>query len=115
MTLAPAPISVPSADVNGGDVSITVTFRPSSPIGSTEVLASPDPLDDTALLHLLNATIARLTVYRAAYHAARDEDTAPPALLPTPWYGWASFHDEDDPATDREALDGQRAYGDAQH
>jgi len=115
MTLAPAPISVPSADANGGDVSITVTFRPHSPIGSTEVRTSPDPLDDTALLHLLDATIARLTVYRDAYRAARDEDAAPPALLPTPWYGWDSPRDEDDPATDREAFEWQRAYGDAQH
>ncbi len=117
MTLAPAPRSIPSADASGGDVSVTVTFRPCSPIGSTEVLTSPDPLDDTALLHLLDATIARLTVYRDAYHAALDEDTrpAPPALLPTPWYGWDAHRNEADPATDREALTWQHAYGDAQH
>ncbi len=115
MTLAPAPRSLPSADASDGDVSVTVTFRPCSPIGSTEVLTSPDPLDATALLTLLDATIARLAVYRAAYRAALDEDTAPPALLPTPWYGWDSRRYEDDPATDREALEWQRAYGDAQH
>jgi len=92
MALAPAPRSVPSADVQGGDVSVSVTFRPCSPIGSTEVLTSPDPLDDTTLLHLLDSAIARLTVYRDAYQQAMTEDAAtvppPPLPLPAPWHAW---------------------------
>jgi len=82
-----------------GDVSVTVTFRPDDPIGATEVVASIDLPDDTALLNLLDTTIARLIAYRDAYrHAmtandqpARDDDTAPvraPLPLPTPWYAW---------------------------
>jgi len=74
-------------------VSVTVTFRPLSPLGSTEVVTSPDPLDDASLLTLLAATIARLTLYRDAFRAALDEDTDPvpapaPLPLPTPWYAW---------------------------
>ncbi len=72
------------------DVSVTATFRPCSPIGSTEVVTSLDPLDDAAMLTLLDATITRLTVYRAAYQQAMTEDTAtvPPLPLPVPWYAW---------------------------
>ena len=90
MTLAPAPI-LPSA-ARAGDVTVTVTFRPCSPIGSTEVLTSPDPLDDTSLLNLLDSAITRLTVYRDAYQQAMTEDAAtvppPPLPLPAPWHAW---------------------------
>jgi len=78
--------------LDDGDVSVTVTFRPAAPIGSTEVVASLDLPDDTALLTLLDSAIARLIAYRAAYHLARAEDAAtaplPPLPLPTPWYAW---------------------------
>jgi len=84
-----------------GDVSVTATFRPHDPIDATEVVASIDLPDDTALLNLLDATIARLTAYRDAYRQAMtgndqpvmDEDTDPapvrtPLPLPVPWYAW---------------------------
>jgi len=90
---------VASAAAITGDVYITATFRPCSPIGATEVTTSLDPLDDTALLTLLDATITRLIAYRDAYQQAMaendqpvmEEDTAtvpPPLPLPTPWYAW---------------------------
>ncbi len=82
----------PAVALDDGDMSVTVTFRPCSPIGSTDVLTSPDPLDDTGLLTLLDATITRLTLYRDAFRLARDEDTdpapPPPLPLPIPWYAW---------------------------
>jgi len=80
----------PAVTRDGGDVSVTATFRPCSPIGSTEVVTSLDPLDDAAVLTLLDATITRLTVYRDAYQQAMTEDTAtvPPLPLPVPWYAW---------------------------
>ena len=113
MTLAPAP-SLPSGTL-AGDVSVSVTFTPGDPLPCTEVLTSPAPLDDSGLLTLLDATIARLTVYRAAYQQARDEDAAL-ASLPLPWHGWYPHHRiADDPTTDREALEWQHTDGDAQH
>jgi len=82
-------------------VSVTATFRPHDPIGSTEVVASIDLPDDTALLNLLDTTIARLIAYRDAYQQAMtandqplmdgDADPAPvraPLPLPVPWYAW---------------------------
>jgi len=80
----------PAIALYDGDVSVTATFRPCSPIGSTEVVTSLDPLDDAAVLTLLDATITRLTVYRTAYQQAMTEDTAtvPPLPLPAPWYAW---------------------------
>jgi len=87
--------------LDDGDVSVTVTFRPLDPIGATEVVASIDLPDATGLLNLLDATIARLIVYRDAYHQAmtandqpvmeEDADPAPvrtPIPLPVPWYAW---------------------------
>jgi len=76
-----------------GDVSVTATFTPDAPIGSTQVVASIDLPDDTALLNLLDTTIARLTAYRDAYRQAMDEDADPapiraPLPLPTPRYAW---------------------------
>ncbi len=83
----------PAVALDDGDVSVTATFRPCSPIGSTEVVASLDLPDAPALLNLLDATIARLTAYRAAYQQAMTEDAAPapvraPLPLPVPWYAW---------------------------
>ncbi len=54
---------------------------------------SIDLPDDTALLNLLDTTIARLTAYRDAYQQAMtaDADPAPvraPRPLPVPWYAW---------------------------
>jgi len=91
-----ATVSIPSIAPHScvarddGDVSVTATFRPRDPIGSTEVVTSLDPLDDAAVLTLLDATITRLTVYRAAYQQAMKEDaaTVPPLPLPVPWYAW---------------------------
>ncbi len=79
--------------LDDGDVSITTTFRPHDPIGSTEVTTSLDLPDDAALLTLLDATIARLIAYRDAYHQAMTEDADPapvraPLPLPVPWYAW---------------------------
>ena len=76
-----------------GDISVTTTFRPHDPIGATEVSMSIDLPDDTALLNLLDTTIARLTAYRDAYQQAMtaDADPAPvraPRPLPVPWYAW---------------------------
>ncbi len=84
-----------------GDISVTATFRPHDPIGATEVSMSIDLPDDTALLNLLDTTIARLTAYRDAYQQAMtandqpvmgdDADPAPvraPLPLPVPWYAW---------------------------
>jgi len=62
--------------LDDGDVSVTATFRPHDPIGSTQVSTSIDLLDDDALLNLLDATIVRLTAYRDAYQGTRDEDAA---------------------------------------
>ena len=75
------------------DVSVTATFRPLDPIGATEVSVSIDLPDATALLNLLDATIARLTAYRDAYQQAMREDADPvparaPLPLPVPWYAW---------------------------
>jgi len=82
----------PAVALHHGDVFVTVTFRPCSPIGATEVLTSPDPLDDIGLLTLLDATLTRLTVYRDAFRQAMSEDAAtvppPPLPLPVPWYAW---------------------------
>ncbi len=95
--IAPSVPSIPprprtAIALDDGDVSVTVTFRPTAPIGSTEVVASLDLPDDTTLLNLLDSAIARLIAYRAAYHLARAEDAAtaslPPLPLPTPWYAW---------------------------
>jgi len=82
-----------SVALDDGDVSVTAIFRPCSPIGSTEVSTSLDPVDDAALLTLLDVTITRLTAYRAAYQQAMTEDAAPaparaPLPLPVPWYAW---------------------------
>jgi len=79
--------------LDDGDISVTTTFRPHDPIGATEVVASIDLPDDTGLLTLLDATIARLTAYRVAYRQAMTEDTDPlpvraPLPLPVPWYAW---------------------------
>ncbi len=76
-----------------GDIFVTTTFRPHDPIGATEVSMSIDLPDDTALLNLLDVTIARLTAYRDAYQQAMtaDADPAPvraPLPLPVPWYAW---------------------------
>jgi len=76
-----------------GDISVTATFRPLDPIGATEVVASLALPDDTALLNIRDATIARLTAYRDAYQQAMTEDTDPaparaPLPLPVPWYAW---------------------------
>ncbi len=76
-----------------GDISVTATFRPHDPLGATEVVASLDLPDDTALLNLLDATIARLTAYRDAYQQAMTEDADPapvraPLPLHVPWYAW---------------------------
>ncbi len=76
-----------------GDMSVTTTFRPHDPLGSTEVVASLDLPNDTALLNLLDATIARLIAYRDAYQQAMTEDADPapvraPLPLPVPWYAW---------------------------
>jgi len=82
----------PAVALYDGDVSVTVTFRPGDPIGSTEVTTSPDPLDDIGLLALLDATLTRLVTYRDAFRQAMTEDAAivppPPLPLPTPWYAW---------------------------
>ncbi len=91
----------PAVALYDGDISVTTTFRPHDPIGATEVSASIDLPDDTALLNLLDTTIARLTAYRDAYRQAMtandqplmDEhaDPAPvraPLPLPVPWYAW---------------------------
>jgi hypothetical protein len=82
----------PAVALYDGDVSVTVTFRPLSPLGSTEVVTSPDPLDDTGLLNLIDATLTRLTLYRDAFRQAMSEDAdpapPPPLPLPTPWYAW---------------------------
>jgi len=87
--------------LDDGDISVTATFRPHDPIGATEVVASIDLPDASALLNLLDATIARLTVYRDAYRQAmtgndqpvKEEDADPlpvrtPLPLPVPWYAW---------------------------
>ncbi len=87
--------------LDDGDVSVTATFRPLDPIGSTEVVASIDLPDATGLLTLLDATIARLTAYRDAYRQAMTENDQPvieedanpapvraPLPLPVPWYAW---------------------------
>jgi len=89
----PSISSLPAVARDDSDVSVTATFRPCSPIGSTEVVTSLDDLDDSAVLTLLDATISRLTVYRAAYQQAMDEDATPaparaPRPLPVPWYVW---------------------------
>ncbi len=83
----------PAIALYDGDVSVTATFRPHDPIDATEVVASLDLPDDTALLNLLDATIARLTAYRDAYQQAMTEDADPPPVraplpLPVPWYAW---------------------------
>jgi len=83
----------PAIAFDDGDVSVTVTFRPRSPIGSTEVVTSLDSLDDTALLHLVDSAIARLSAYHAAYQHAMTEDADPapisaPLPLPVPWDAW---------------------------
>ena len=83
----------PAVALDDADVSLTATFRPLDPLGSTEVVASLDLPDDAALLNLLDATITRLTVYRDAYQQAMTEDADPapvraPLLLPVPWYAW---------------------------
>jgi len=76
----------PVVALDDGDVSVTVTFRPCFPIGSTDVLTSPDPLNDTGLLTLLDATLTRLTLYRDAFRQAMSEDaaTVPPPPPPPP-------------------------------
>jgi len=98
--LAPATPILASATAIIGDVHITATFHPCSPVDSTEVSMSLDPLDDTDLLNLLDATITRLIAYRDAYRQAMtendqpamEEDAAtvppPPLPLPVPWYAW---------------------------
>ncbi len=91
----------PAVALYDGDISVTATFRPHDPLDATEVVASLDLPDDAALLNLLDATIARLTVYRDAYRQAmtandqpvmeEDADLAPvraPLPLPVPWYAW---------------------------
>jgi len=83
----------PASALDDGDVSVTATFRPRDPIGATEVVASLDLPNDTALLNLLDATIARLIAYRDAYQQAMTEDADPapvraPLPLPVPWYAW---------------------------
>jgi len=79
--------------LDDGDVSVTASFRPLDPIGSTEVVASLDLPDATGLLNLLDATIVRLIAYRDAYQQAMDADADPapvraPLPLPVPWYAW---------------------------
>jgi len=76
-----------------GDISVTATFRPHDPLDATEVVASLDLPDATALLNLLDTTIARLTAYRDAYQQAMTDDVDPapvrtPLPLPVPWYAW---------------------------
>ncbi len=91
----------PAVALYDGDISVTATFRPHDPIAATEVSASLDLPDDTALLNLLDTTIARLIAYRDAYQQAMtandqpvmgdDADPAPvraPLPLPVPWYAW---------------------------
>ncbi len=83
----------PAGSLYDGDISVTATFRPHDPLGATEVVASIDLPDDTALLNLLDTTIARLSTYRDAYQQAMTEDADPapvraPLPLPVPWYAW---------------------------
>ncbi len=89
----PSILPCPAVALYDGDVSVTTTFRPHDPIGATEVVASLDLPDATALLNLLDATIARLIAYRDAYQQAMTEDSEPapvraPLPLPVPWYAW---------------------------
>ena len=75
----------PAVALYDGDVSVTATFRPHDSLGATKVVASLDLPDDTVLLNLLDATIARLTVYRDAYRQAMDADADPaPVRAPLP-------------------------------
>jgi len=91
----------PAVALYDGDVSVTATFTLDAPIDSTEVVASIDLPDDTALLNLLDTTITRLIAYRDAYRQAMAENDQPvmngdadptllraPLLLPVPWYVW---------------------------
>ena len=67
----------PAVALDDADVSLTATFRPHDPIAATEVSASLDLPDDTALLNLLDTTIARLIAYRDAYQQAMTANDQP--------------------------------------
>ncbi len=73
MTLAPAPI-LPSSTLVG-DVSISVTFTPSDPVGLTVVDVAGDEPTIARYLQLLDAAAARLAVYAADYRTAVEGDT----------------------------------------
>lgn len=63
------------------EVSITMTFRPVDLLGLTEVVIDPEPLDQQALLELLEQAQQRLHVYCAAYAEAADADGRTPVPL----------------------------------
>jgi hypothetical protein len=60
--------SIPSllvvARADDGDVTVSATFTPTDPVGSTEVLIMPEPATIGAVLELLDAAIVRLRAYR---------------------------------------------------
>jgi hypothetical protein len=73
------------ARADDGDVTVSATFTPTDPVGSTEVLITPEPATTSGVLELLDAAIVRLLAYRDGYRAASEKDAGP--AFPAPWYG----------------------------
>lgn len=74
------------AHAHDGDVTVSATFTPTDPVGSTEVLITPEPATTSGLLELLDAAILRLRAYRDGYKAASEKDAM--RVLPAPWSRW---------------------------
>ena len=74
-----------SRGASGHDVEIAVTFTPTQPVGSTQVLVDGDDADLVAparLLALLDALRDRLDVYTADYRRAMSDDDDQPEPEP---------------------------------
>jgi len=76
LAIAAAPSIAPQRADSLGDITVSVTFNPTDPVGMIELATSPDLVGE-ALLETLNALLTHVAIYRRGYRAEMlaDRDT----------------------------------------